>query len=358
MKYLFYLLFFTTLIAEVKQTPNALINESSPYLQQHVYNPVQWYPWGTEAFEKAKKEHKPIFLSIGYSTCHWCHVMARESFENDEVAQLLNRGYIAIKVDREELPQLDSYYQQLYLKLNNRAGGWPLSVILDENRNPFFIGTYIPLHDNYGIDGMVTLLPKVAKRYKDNREAVRREVEAVQKLLHKKSAPKPYQRDNFNVDTLMQSSRKHYDPIYFGFSKHRKFPEASRIRLLFDLATLGKPEAKTMAVNTLRTMALHGLYDHIDGGFFRYSTDAAWEIPHFEKMLYNQAELIPLYAEAYRETQEALFRAVVDETIAMTLQRFGKEGLFFSASNADTDHEEGKYFLFTEKEYCKDRCKR
>ncbi|MEN8146217.1 MAG: thioredoxin domain-containing protein [Campylobacterota bacterium] len=350
MKYLLCLLLFTTLIAEVKQAPNDLINESSPYLQQHAYNPVKWYPWGTKAFEKAKKEHKPIFLSIGYSTCHWCHVMARESFESDEVAALLNRDYIAIKVDREELPHLDSYYQQLHLKLNNRAGGWPLSVILDEERNPFFIGTYIPLHDNYGIDGMMTLLPKVAKRYKDDPAGVQREVTVVQKLIDTKAAAKPYQRENFNIDTLMQSYSKHYDSIYFGFSKHRKFPEASRIRLLFDLATLGKPEAKTMAVNTLRTMALHGLYDHIDGGFFRYSTDAAWEIPHFEKMLYNQAELIPLYAEAYRQTKEPLFRAVVDETIAMTLQRFGRDGLFFSASNADTDHEEGKYFLFTEKE--------
>ncbi len=350
MKYLFCLLLFTTLIAEVKQTPNALIGESSPYLQQHAYNPVQWYPWGSEAFNKAKKEHKLIFLSIGYSTCHWCHVMARESFENEEVAVLLNRDYIAIKVDREELPQLDSYYQQLYFRLKNRAGGWPLSVILDEDRSPFFVGTYIPLHDNYGIDGMVTLLPKMAKQYKHDREAVQREVAAVQKLTHKKAAAKPYQRKNFNIDTLMQSYSKHYDPIYFGFSKHRKFPEASRIRLLFDLAKLGKPKAKVMALDVLRAMALHGLYDHVDGGFFRYSTDAAWEIPHFEKMLYNQAELIPFYAEAYRETNEPLFKAIVDETVTMTLQRFGKDGLFFSASNADTDHEEGKYFLFTEKE--------
>ena len=350
MKYLFCLLLFTTLIAEVKQTPNALINESSPYLQQHAYNHVQWYPWGSEAFDKAKKEHKLIFLSIGYSTCHWCHVMARESFENEEVAVLLNRDYIAIKVDREELPQLDSYYQQLYFRLKNRAGGWPLSVILDEDRSPFFVGTYIPLHDNYGIDGMVTLLPKMAKKYKHDREAIQREVAAVQKLTHKKAAAKPYQRKNFNIDTLMQSYSKHYDPIYFGFSKHRKFPEASRIRLLLDLVKLGKSEAKVMALDVLRAMALHGLYDHVDGGFFRYSTDAAWEIPHFEKMLYNQAELIPLYAEAYRETKEPLFKAVVDETVAMTLQRFGKDGLFFAASNADTDDEEGKYFLFTEKE--------
>lgn len=350
MKYLFWLLLFTTLTAEVKQTPNALINESSPYLQQHAYNPVQWYPWGPKAFEKAKKEHKPIFLSIGYSTCHWCHVMARESFESDEVAVLLNRDFIAVKVDREEFPQLDSYYQQLYFKLNHRAGGWPLNVIMDENRDPFFVGTYIPLQDNYGIDGMLTLLPKIVKRYEHDREGVQREVAAVQTLLLNKSAPKPYRRGNFNIDTLMQSYSKHYDPIYFGFSKHQKFPEASRIRLLFDLAKLGKPKAKRMAIDTLRTMALHGLYDHIDGGFFRYSTDAAWEIPHFEKMLYNQAELIPLYAEAYRETNEPLFKAVVDETVAMILQRFGRDGLFFSASNADTDGEEGKYFLFTDRE--------
>ena len=196
----------------------------------------------------------------------------------------------------------------------------------------------------------MTLLPKVAKQYHNDFEDVQKEIATVQKLLHKKVAAKPYRRDNVNIDTLMQSYHKHYDPIYFGFSKHLKFPEASRIRLLFDLDELGKPKAKTMAINILRTMALHGLYDHIDGGFFRYSTDAGWEIPHFEKMLYNQAELIPLYAEAYSETKELLFKAVVDETVAMTLQRFGKDGLFFSASNADTDGEEGKYFLFADRE--------
>ena len=206
-----------TLSAEVKQTPNSLINESSPYLQQHANNPVQWYPWGSEAFEKAKKEHKPIFLSIGYSTCHWCHVMARESFENREVASLLNRDYIAIKVDREELPQLDSYYQQLFFRRNHRTGGWPLNAILDEEKRAFFIGTYIPVEDNYGIDGMMTLLPKIAFKYKHHQNSVQKEVSVLQEMMHTKVVAKAHERENFNVTTLMQSYTRHYDGLYYGF---------------------------------------------------------------------------------------------------------------------------------------------
>jgi len=327
---------------------NALINEESPYLQQHANNPVNWYPYTKEAFALAKKEHKPIFLSIGYSTCHWCHVMAHESFENKTIAALMNRDYIAIKVDREEMPHIDTHYQQMFLKLKKRSGGWPLNVILDEEGKAFYIATYIPPTFMYDHEGMDTLLVRLAKAYRENRGSIKRQSDAIASLMKRKTSDiSPRQPTQKTIFTALE---KQYDFVFYGFRRMPKYPEAAKIDLLFTLDALREPKAKEMALNMLDAMALRGLYDPVDGGFFRYSTDEGWEIPHFEKMLYNQAELIPLYIKAYQRTSKSLYLDIVKETIAMVERRFVKDGLFLSASDADSDHLEGGYFIFTPQE--------
>ena len=341
-----FLFFFTTLFAA--SYTNALIKEDSPYLQQHAHNPVDWMPWGDAAFEKARREHKPVFLSIGYSTCHWCHVMEQESFENPEIAAKINRWFVPVKIDRETLPHIDSYYQQLFRQVKGRSAGWPLSIFLTEERQPFYLAGYLPPTQKYGIEGLTTLIPKLGRRYRKNPSAVAKMVRAIQTT----AAHPPSEETNatLNADTLYQSLENRYDPLFGGFSRAPKFPEAATITLAFDLCDLGRSDACDMALDTLRSLALRGLYDQTEGGFFRYATDAAWEIPHFEKMLYTQAELIPLYVQAYRRTHDTLYRAIVTETIRTLEQRFEKNGLFFSASDADSDHVEGGYFIYTPNE--------
>ena len=343
------LLLFLDLYASSRPA-NALICENALYLQQHAHNPIDWYPYRPDVLQKAKKAHKLIFLSIGYSTCHWCHVMAEESFENLEIAEVLNENYIAIKVDREELPHIDSYYQQLFTKVHHRSGGWPLSVILDENAKPFFLGGYIPFEDAYGLEGLSKLLPRLAEVYKSTPLEIEAEVKRLQKLQEKDDYTKVAESIQITEEQIMVSFLKDYDDLYYGFSKQPKFPEPARIELLFDLYDLGNEKAGEMALQVLRMMALHGIYDQVEGGFFRYSTDAGWEIPHFEKMLYTQAELIMLYVRAYEQSQNKLLLAIVEETIAMVLERFSGDGLFYSASNADSGSEEGGYFIFSDKE--------
>ena len=329
---------------------NALIHENSPYLQQHAHNPINWFPYTAQVLQKAKKEHKLIFLSIGYSTCHWCHVMAEESFENLKIAKILNQDYIAVKVDREELPYIDSYYQQLFTKVHHRSGGWPLTALLDENAKPFFLGGYIPYEDAYGLEGLLHLLPRMAALYKHGYSKIEDKVKALEQLQNREIPTQNQRKDDLTLKQIMASFQKDYDALYYGFSKQPKFPEPARIQLLFDLYDLGSEKAGKMALQVLRTMALHGIYDQIEGGFFRYSTDAGWEIPHFEKMLYTQAELIPLYVRAYEQTKEPLFRAVVEESISMVIERFSDGGLFYTASNADSEGKEGAYFIFSQKE--------
>ena len=331
---------------------NALEHEHSPYLQQHKNNPVNWYPWGKEALSKAKKEHKLIFLSIGYSTCHWCHVMAHESFENQSIAKLLNEEYIAIKVDREELPHLDRLYQNLHILLKSRSGGWPLTAILTEDAKPFFVGTYIPPTKKYNLEGMKTLLPRLAAEYRENKRQIDAQAEMINEkiLVFDVHEFKPVAIHLGITEEVFPAFEENFDEIYYGFSYQPKFPEASKIALLFDLDALGVKGAREMALLTLRAMALHGLYDQIDGGFFRYSVDAAWEIPHFEKMLYTNAELIPLYVKAYTLTKDELYKDVVIETINMIETRFENKAVYFSASDADTHHEEGGFFTYTYEE--------
>ncbi len=331
------------------ESANELKDEGSPYLQQHAHNPVHWYPWESRALKKAKQEHKPIFLSIGYSTCHWCHVMAHESFENDKIAQLINKDFIAIKVDREELPHLDKYYQNIHLLLKKRSGGWPLTAILTEDAKPFFVGTYIPPEKKYGFEGLDTLLPRLAAAYKKEKSKLLAQASAIERMVDDidRAELEPVKIELSIAKDIFKGLQEQFDELYYGFSRRPKFPESSKISLLFDLDRLGIEGAKEMALNVLRAMALRGLYDQVEGGFFRYSVDAAWEIPHFEKMLYTNAELIPLYVRAYELTGDELYKQVVTETIEMVEKRFEDSGLYLSASDADSGDEEGGYFIYS-----------
>ncbi|WP_324172803.1 thioredoxin domain-containing protein [Sulfurimonas sp.] len=316
---------------------NSLSEETSPYLIQHATNPINWVAYSDEVFAIAKRENKKVFLSIGYSTCHWCHVMAKESFENKKISKIFNKNFICVKIDKEEMPHLDIYYQELHKKVKNRVGGWPLSVFLNDKKELLFIGTYIPLAKKVYHEGLDTLLEKIANGYKIE---YKEELIKIKRLKTSKA--------KITIESLSLSILKEYDDVYSGFGRGKKFPEASKLSLMMDLALLTKnKKLQTNALNMLDAMAMRGLYDHIDGGFFRYSVDAAWEIPHFEKMLYNQAELIPLYVRAYLLTNKHLYKDVVEETIKMVKKRFSKNNLFYSASDADTNHKEGEYFVFT-----------
>ena len=328
---------------------NNLTGEDSPYLQQHAHNPVNWYPWGGEAFEKAKREKKLIFLSIGYSTCHWCHVMEEESFEDAEVAKLLNRDYISIKVDREVHPQIDQMYQRLYRKVKHKSGGWPLTIFLTPDRKPFYIGTYIPKEAGYGSEGLIPLLSRYARLFGQKPEEIASMAKAYAEPAQNR--PMDSRRDlMFNhtyITRLMTQFKEQYDPLYGGFSRRPKFPETSKILLLLDLYKIsGDAAALKMAKETAEQMALGGLYDQIDGGFFRYTTDRKWRIPHFEKMLYTNAELISAYVKLYLIEPRPLYRKVIRETIAEMDRHFLRGGLYLSASDADSDGEEGGYYIY------------
>ncbi len=342
MKNIFLLFIIIQLFFSNSISANELKFESSPYLQAHKNDPVNWYPWG-RGVQEALKEDKPIFLSIGYSTCHWCHVMQRESFKNEALAKLLNKSFISIKVDREEMPQIDALYQELYLKVKGRRGGWPLTLFLTPKREVFYIGSYIPLHKESYAEGLETLVPKLAKDFYTH------------KLPTLKKKPRELfesaKREKINAKILAKDLKESYDEIYSGFGVSKKFPEASKLSLMMDLAALNHDkELENFTYEMLDMMALRGLYDQVEGGFFRYSTDAAWEIPHFEKMLYTQAELIPPYVRAYLKTKKELYKNVVEETVAMLDKHYKKNNLYYSASNADTHEKEGAYFTFTKEE--------
>ena len=341
-------LFFLSLSAQTKY--NALQYETSPYLQAHKTNPVDWMPWGEKAFDRAKKEHKAIFLSIGYSTCHWCHVMEEESFTNKKLAKLFNRYFVAIKVDREEMSDLDAYYQNIFLKMHHRAGGWPLSIFMTPEKKVFYSAGYLPATKRSYSEGLDTLLPRLGKLYKADSKHYKELLSKTETLIN---APVVYQQNKSNkvsLKALKNSLLKEYDDIYGGFGSSRKFPEVSKLRLMLNVALLSKNvELQKDVYDTLDAMALRGLYDQVEGGFFRYSVDAAWEIPHFEKMLYTQAELIPLYTRAYMLTNKKLYKDVVVETIEMLTKHYKKDDLYYSASDADSG-EEGAYFLYSKSE--------
>lgn len=338
-------------ISYAKEFKNSLQFESSPYLKQHESNKLEWMPWGEAAFSRAKKENKAIFLSIGYSTCHWCHVMARESFENEELAKIFNRYFVCVKVDKEEMPHLDSYYQELHEKVKNRPGGWPLSVFMSGDKKPFYITTYIPPERESYSEGLDTLLSRLGEKYKTDFSSIEDDIRDIEDIVNNPMRESRQITQDVSLKTLTDSIYKSYDEIYVGFGRSKKFPEASKLSLMMDLALINEDEKLLhYSYDMLDSMALRGLYDHIEGGFYRYTVDAAWEIPHFEKMLYNQAELIPLYLRGYALSAKELYKTIVKESIAMLDDRFVKNDLYFSASDADTDHKEGEYFLFTTKE--------
>jgi uncharacterized protein YyaL (SSP411 family) len=344
MKKIIFLIFcLVWLLAEHNYT-NALIKEHSPYLQQHAHNPVDWYPLGEEAFAKAEKENKLIFLSIGYSTCHWCHVMEEESFTDVELAKMLNEHFISIKVDREEYPQIDKKYQALYRAVYGERGGWPLSIFLSPKKEVFFIGTYIPKEEGYGSKGLFTLLSSFVKLQKEQRAFE----EAIDK--HKKVEDNTSLKTKLStkiMDKVVVDITKQFDSTNGGFSSHPKFPEASKLELLLDIYKLsGNQKAFDMAELTLKKMAEGGIYDQIGGGFFRYTTDYAWQIPHFEKMLYTNAELIAVYVKLYEMTGDKLYKKVVAETIAQMEKNYMQEEVYLSASDADSNGEEGGYFIY------------
>jgi len=347
-KYAVILCFLTLSLSAGEIYTNALIHEDSPYLRQHAHNPVNWYPWGEEAFEKARKEQKFIFLSIGYSTCHWCHEMEKESFTDETVAKLLNDDFVSIKVDREAHPQIDKKYQQLYIDYYGKRGGWPLSVFMTPEGEVFHLGTYIPKEAGYGSKGLLNILPAFADLKKD-KAALQRRIAGYRQAQAKGSSSKKLTRDI--TEELLKKTvadiERSFDKENGGFSVRPKFPEASKIALLLTMYRLnGDTKAYRMAENTLKKMAQSGLYDQVGGGFFRYTTDREWESPHFEKMLYTNAELIPLYVEMYEMTKEDFYQRIVWETIAQMQAHFMKEGLYFSASDADSDGEEGGYFIY------------
>jgi len=324
---------------------NELSKSTSPYLLQHKDNPVNWMEWSDRAFKKAKDENKLIFLSIGYSTCHWCHEMARDSFSKKDVADILNKNFVSIKVDKERLSYIDNYYQEGFRVVNNRAGGWPLTVILLPNKKPIYFGTFMPK------DALIELLKRVASMKRSKLESIADDIEKAINL-YKNSKIKEVKISNNLLKKALAGYKKMYDFKNKGFSKAPKFPQASSINALLNIYLIEHDkEALKMATDMLDAMAKGGIYDQIDGGFFRYSVDAKWSIPHFEKMLYTNAELISVYSKAYKITKKKLYAKVVKESIKEIDRRFLNQGLYYSASNADSKDEngeerEGYYFVF------------
>ena len=356
MKKLYLYFILTVVIFGQHLYTNRLINETSLYLQQHAHNPVNWYPWGKEAFDKAKKENKLIFLSLGYSTCHWCHVMEKESFTDEEVAKLFNDKFIAIKVDREEYPQLDRRFQRIYMAVNKHRGGWPLSVFMSPDAKVIHMATYIPKREVYGSLGLLKMLPSLVEFQQHSERfnvGIQKYLEAEKNITTNIALSKPIGEEIMN--SVVKKIALTFDKKNGGFSKRPKFPEVSKLELLLDIAELSNnKQAFDMAEMTLTKMAEGGIYDQIGGGFFRYTTDEAWQIPHFEKMLYTNGELIPLYVRLYLKTDNPFYKKIVQETISQMGRHFLKEGLYLSASDADSNGEEGGYFIYAYEEVKKE----
>ncbi len=340
---------------------NRLIRETSPYLLQHAHNPVNWFPWGEEAFEKARREDKPIFLSVGYSTCHWCHVMERESFEDEEIAAYINAHYVPIKVDREERPDIDSIYMTA-VHLMNRRGGWPMTVLLTPDADPFFGGTYIPARDGDRGSrmGLLTLLRQRFEAYRSNPGQTVAEAQAISQRVQEMTAPPlPAGVPERSVGLHAAAGLlRRFDPREGGFGRAPKFPQPSRTAFLLRHAQASGDAQAARAVRfTLEKMAAGGIYDQLGGGFHRYATDGRWLVPHFEKMLYDNAQLVSLYLEGYRHFGDENFARIATETLDYVRREMRSEdGVFYSATDADSpgpsgEREEGLFFLWRSEEF-------
>ncbi len=325
---------------------NRLVFEQSPYLLQHAANPVDWRPWGDEAFEEARKQDKPVFLSIGYSTCHWCHVMERESFEDAEVAALLNEHFVCIKVDREERPDIDNVYMSVCIAATG-SGGWPLTVVLTPDKKPFFTGTYFPKHSRFGRAGMLDLVPALSKKWREDRKGVETIVAQVESFLDSSAKGGAGEREltESTLETAFLQLRGQFDSTRGGFGGSRKFPTPHNLSFLLRYASrYGEKEAAEMVQKTLDEMRRGGIYDHVGFGFHRYSTDPDWLLPHFEKMLYDQALIAIAYVEAWQTFEDETYERTAREIFTYILRDMtSPEGGFYCAEDADSEGVEGRF---------------